>query len=171
MLQIKTITLESWSQYEADIMALEAMAFSAAQCHPPSFYLNMLNSERNISYIALVDDKVVGFSFSGPLELFADYPGVKEDPHYNTDSVLYGADMVVNPEYRKQGIGKAFKRQQLEDAKALGYKFIAGRNRLKYAHAMWCVNQTLGAKEIQRLTGIYKDGREPNECIYYHIEL
>ena len=171
----------TWTKHQDAIMALEAMAFSAAQCHPVSFYQNIVDNPRHISYLAIQveqgqneqekAEQVVGFSFAAPLELFAHYPGVKEDPHYNKGTVLYGADMVVNPNCRKQGIGKGFKAQQLEDAKALGYQYIAGRNRLEYAHAMWCVNQSLGAVEVQRLKGIYKDGREPNECIYYHIDL
>jgi GNAT superfamily N-acetyltransferase len=167
-----------WQHYKPQIMALEAMAFSAAQCHPESFYQNIIDNSRSISYIALLapsdkntEEKVVGFSFSAPLELFAHYPGVRDDPFFDSGKVLYGADMVVDPAMRKQGIGKAFKHEQLLLAKALGYEVIAGRNRLQYAHAMWCVNQALGAVEIQRLKGIYQDGREPNECIYYHITL
>ena len=165
------INQTTWTQHQDAVMALEAMAFSAAQCHPLSFYQNIVDNPRHISYLAMQDAQVVGFSFAAPLELFAHYPGVKEDPHYNKGVVLYGADMVVNPNCRKQGIGKGFKSQQLQDAKALDYQYIAGRNRLEFAHAMWCVNQALGAIEVQRLTGIYKDGREPNECIYYHIKL
>lgn len=168
---LKIITIDSWERYESEIMALETQAFSAAQCHSPAFYLRILNDVRSLCYIALIDKSVVGFLFSGPLELFDDYAGVKSDPYFNAGVVLYSADMVVAPEYRQQGIGKAFKQQQLLDAKQQGFRVVAGRNRLQYAHAMWCVNQALGAKEVQRLTGIYKDGREPNACIYYHIAL
>ena len=160
-----------WQRHQDAVMALEAMAFSPKQCHPKSFYQHIIDNPRHISYLALKEQHVVGFSFAAPLELFAHYPGVKEDPYYNLGTVLYGADMVVNPDCRKQGIGKAFKTMQLKDAKALGYQYIAGRNRLEFAHAMWCVNQALGAKEVQRLTGIYQDGRQPNACIYYHIKL
>lgn len=171
MVQIQKLTSESWSQYQSDIMALESQAFSAAQCHPPEFYSNIICSERSLSYIALSNGNVVGFLVSGALELFADYAGVTTDPYFGQKLVIYAADMVVSAECRKQGIGKLLKQRQLLDAKALNYRFVAGRNRLEYAQAMWSVNQSLGAKEIQRLTGIYKDGREPNACIYYHIPL
>ena len=171
MISYLKIEQHLWPKYQEDIMALEAIAFSAAQCHPAIFYLNILKNPRQVSFVALVNGKIAGFLFSGPLELFPDTPGVKEDPYFGKSTVLYGADMVVNPEYRGQGIGKGLKQQQLIGAKNLGYKVVAGRNRVKYAHTMWCINQSFGAQEIQRLTGIYKDGLEPNECIYQHIVL
>lgn len=171
MLEIAPITIESWTQYEKDILSLEAMAFSAAQCHPVSFYLNMLNNERSLCYIALVNGEPSGFLFSAALELFEDTKGVLDDPYFGEGIVLYTADMVVNPQFRKQGIGKALKTQQLAEAKSQGYRVVAGRNRLKYADAMWRINQSLGAKVVRHLTGIYKDGRLPNECIYHHLAL
>jgi len=171
MLEIKSITAQQWPQYEQDVLAIEAMAFSAAQCHPASYYLNILNSERQVSYIALVDGKVAGFLFCGPLEMFAQVAGVTDDPHFGQNTVLYDADIAVNPDFRNQGIAKKLKQQQIIDAKTLGYQVIAARNRVKYAHVMWCINQSLGAVEIQHLTGIYKDGREPNACVYNHLVL
>lgn len=171
MLKISPITIDTWPQYQDEILNLEAMAFSAVQCHTAEFYLTILNNERQLSHIATINEQLVGFIFSAPLEIFSATPGVTDDPQFNKNTVLYTADMVVNPQNRKQGIGKALKQQQIKDAKQLGYQFIAGRNRLKYADAMWHINQSVGAKEIQRLTGIYKDGRQPNECIYHHLKL
>lgn len=169
MITYLKINAEVWQQQQAAVMRLEAQAFSAPQCHPVSFYQEIVADPRQISYLAMADQQVVGFSFAAPLELFADYPGVKQDPYFAQGVVLYGADMVVVSQQRGQGIGKGLKTRQLQDAQALGYQWIAGRNRLKYADAMWAVNQSLGAVEIQRLSGIYQDGREPNACIYYHI--
>ena len=171
MLKISSITISIWPQYQEKILNLEAMVFSTAQCHTSEFYQKILNNQRQLSHIATINDQLVGFIFSAPLEIFSATPGVKEDPYFGENSVLYTADMVVNPQSQGQGIGKALKLQQIKDAKQLGYQYIAGRNRLKYADAMWHINKSVGSKEIQRLTGIYQDGREPNACIYHHLVL
>lgn len=168
MLEIINLNLDMWPQYEKDVMALEALAFSAEQCHPPQFYLDILSNERSTCQLALVDGKFAGFVFAGPLELFAKTPGVTDDMYYGERKAIYCADIVVSPDFRKQGIAKSLKLKQYEEAKKLSYSVVAERNRLKYAEGMWRINQSLGAKEVQRLKGIYVDGREPNECIYHH---
>ena len=166
-----SISASVWHRHQTAVMALEARAFPAAQQHPLAFYEAILDDPRCVCHLALENEQVVGFSFAGPLELFASYPGVRQDRYFSQHTVVYGADMVVAPDQQGKGIGKGLKTRQINDARVLGYERVAGRNRLHYADAMWAINQRLGAVEVQRLSGIYQDGREPNECIYYHITL
>ncbi len=72
---------------------------------------------------------------------------------------------------RGLAIGRRCKGEQPTMARALGYGFCAGRNRVGLAAAMWHINRAFEAYEVQHLRDSCDDELEPRVCIYHHIDL
>lgn len=72
---------------------------------------------------------------------------------------------------RGLAIGRRLKGEQLTMARALGYGFCPGRNRVGLAAATWHINRAFGACGARYLRDGYDDELEPRHCIDYHIDL
>lgn len=168
---IQGLDAQTWEQHAAAIMRVEKASYEPARQDSLEFLAKVVKHPRGVSMVALADDVVAGFCFGGPLEVFPEAPGAQTDPNWGQGNTLYSADVTVAAPYRGQGIGRQLKAAQIARARALGYRFIAGRNRVQLAERMWQLNQAFGAYQVQYLKNSYDDGREPRDCIYYHIDL
>jgi choline kinase/GNAT superfamily N-acetyltransferase len=170
--QIQPLDRHGWRKYADAIMAVEAAAFPPSIRHTREYLAAILQNEKSASVIALVGHGVAGFCFGGPLEAFPQKKGTRTDPNWNRHNTLYAADLAVAPDCRWQGLGFQLKEAQIRLAKEIGYEFIAGRNRVAVADAVWRINRALGAYQVQYLVDDYdEDGLGPRDCIYYHIGL
>jgi acetylornithine/succinyldiaminopimelate/putrescine aminotransferase len=115
-------------------------------------------------------------SFSAPLELWWSIDGPRQDPNLSRRNTLYSADITVASRARGRGIGYRLRERSIKEAlrepRADGgprYAFIAGRNRVGEADAMWALNKKFGAYEVATYTGQY--GQDSGRSLYYRIPL
>lgn len=160
-----------WKRYRDQAIALEKSVYESARRDSVDRLDEIVLHARSVSVIALAGDAVAGFSLGAPLELFDDVNGVPTDPRFGRGDTLYAADTAVAPAHRRRGVARRLKQHQIETARAAGYAVIAGRVRVGLADAMWKLNRSLGARQVQYLANDYTDDLRPNDCIYYHIAL
>lgn len=108
---------------------------------------------------------ILGFCFGGPIEEYRDTPGPADDPRQGRRDTFFAADCTVDAPARGRGVGRLLKRAQAEWARARGYRFITGRNRLGRAGAMMTINRELGARPIRLIE------RDAGVDEYYEIDL
>ena len=168
---IEILDRPAWQQYADSIMRLENTTYEASRQDSRQYFSSMVENPRSVCVLALSSQKVVGFCFGGPLEDFAGVHGIRDDAHWGENNTLYSADLTVAPRYQGQRIGLRLKEAQMRWARACGYRYITGRNRVGLADPMWQLNQKLGACQVQVFENSYSDGPEPRDAIYYRIEL
>ncbi len=108
---------------------------------------------------------ILGFCFGGPIEVYLDTPGPADDPRQGKRDTFFAADCTVDASARGRGIGRLLKRAQAQWARARGYRFITGRNRIGKAGVMMAINRELGARHVRLLQ------REAGVDEYYEIDL
>jgi len=170
-IRFKHLSTSSWPEFADRIMEIEEASYEPARRDSREFLEAIVRAPRSIALLCFAGESVVGFCFAAPLELFPDVEGTKMDPEWNKGSTLYSADVTVSPEYRNRGIGYELKKEQIRVARDLGYRFIAGRNRVGMASPMRVINAKLGAYQIKYLVNSYPDNLPYRDCIYYHIDL
>jgi len=168
---LKELDNSNWEKYKEQIMQIEKDTYEPARQDSCEFFSKIIHEPKSVSLIALHGDEVVGFCFGAPLESFPQVQGTQTDPEWNNSTIFYSADVTVAAKYREKGIALQLKQQQLKRARALGYRYVAGRNRVGLADTMWRLNAKFGAYQIQFLKNSYRDDLKPNDCIYYHINL
>ena len=171
--EIRLVDLDraAWSTHGDRVMVLEAEAYEPGRREERAAFERMVADPRGVGLAALSGEDLAGFGFGGPLEGFAGVGGVRVDPRFGQADTLYVADIAVAMAYRGQGVGRALKEGILVRARSLGYRCLAGRNRVGSADAMWRLNVQLGAREIARIADAYPDGPAPREARYYHLTL
>jgi GNAT superfamily N-acetyltransferase len=170
-ISIRRLDQSSWADFEDRIMRIEDESYEPARRDHREFFARIVGQPRAVTLVALRDDAVLGFCFGAPLESFPEVDGTWSDPEWSRGTTLYCADVTVSGAYRGRGIGFLLKRSLLEEARQLGYRYVAGRNRVGMAAAMWRLNRRLGAYQVQWLERSYRDRLQPSDCIYYHIDL
>jgi GNAT superfamily N-acetyltransferase len=158
-----------WCRFRDAVETIENSVYEPARRDTLEDFDKVVLHPRGVSVIALAGEQVAGFCLGAPLECFPRVGGVLDDPRWGEGSTLYSVDTTVVESYRGRGIARQLKVFQLDAARASGYGFVAGRNRVGYADAMWTINRDLGAVKVQYLEGDYPDRGVPNACNYYHI--
>ena len=111
------------------------------------------------------------FVWAHPLIFFFHVRGPREDTEPLPNQVLYSADTCVCSKFRRRGVGRALKQQQIQLAQQAGFQAITGRNRAGLAQTMWRLNRSLGARAVHIIEADYRDDLESDLCIYYRIDL
>ena len=152
-------------------MALEESCFEPARRDTPEQLAAMLAQPGAIASIAVDDDKTLGYCLGVPLEFFHSLPWVTEDPEFGHRTTVYAGGLAILPSHRGQGIGLALKSNQVERARATGYRYITGRYRVGLAEGMRRIASHFGAQQAQFLEGVYADDLNPKDGVYYRIDL
>ena len=170
-IQLQRLNGGNWPRYRAAIETLEGAAYEPARRDSIEHLERVVLHPRGVSVLALADQAIAGFCLGAPLESFPTVSGVRSDPHFGAGDTVYSADTAVAAPFRGRGIARQIKAMQLTIAREEGYAFLAGRNRVGLADAMWKINRAFGAYQVQYLQNDYPDDIKPNACIYYHIRL
>ena len=157
--------------YANDICALEGEVYEPARRLSRAEMLRIGLDPHGLAVVALAAGDLAGFAFAGPLEWFGDVPGTLQDPEWGRGTALYSADVTVSPNFQRAGIGRRLKLWQIDNARAAGYRYIVGRNRMVLAQAMIALNASLGAQACCYLSNTYRDGIDPDVSMYYKIPL
>ncbi|HCX87413.1 MAG TPA: hypothetical protein DG761_05270 [Gammaproteobacteria bacterium] len=170
-MQYQRLNAGNWENWRSQILRLEAQVYEPSRQDTPETLERIICDEKGVSLAAIDGEQLAGFCLGAPLEAFAHVRGPAEDPLCGSGTVLYAADTLVDTAFRGQGIGRELKARQIDTARSAGFKQICGRNRAGLADAMWQLNVSLGARAVHIIEKDYKDGIEPDLCIYYRIPL
>ena len=140
-MRIQSLSADNWLTWRSQILQLETQVYEPSRRDTVETLESIVFDSQGVSFIAIENDRVVGFCLGAPLERFSRIRGPAEDPFFNSRSTLYAADTCVSPHDQGKGIGRALKIQQLIRAKEQGYQRVTGRNRALYAGSMWRLNQ------------------------------
>ena len=166
--EIRVVREEDW----ASIVELEAKCYEPERRDDETW----LRSAADAGVALVAHDgasgELLGFCVGGRIEAFRNVVG-PDRSRFAVDEdlppiVFYSADVTVAPSARGRGVGRMLKQSQLDWARARGYRFASGRNRVGHTETMTTLNQALGAYELARFDGQYGgDG----VAAYYRIPL
>lgn len=160
--EVTPLREEDWPS----VWAIEEVAYESARSASREELANW--AERGIALVARRGEEVLGFCFGGPLEIFAEVDGPRQDRTLGTGTTFYSADVTVSQSARGAGIGRTLKQAQLAAASEAGYRWVTGRNRVGAADDMAELNRSLGAYRVARYHQQYGgDG----SADYYRIAL
>ncbi len=165
------LTGSSLSVWGPAIASLQRRVYEPVRITPLEKFEHVLMSPQALAILVHRRNEVVAQAFAGPLAMFDGVErGVALDPWRHAAHVLYVLDLTVAPEFRGQ-LGRLMKELLVALATARGYRAIHGRNRDQYAAAMWAINLSLGAYELQHLVDDYPDHKPYRDCLYYRCPL
>lgn len=174
--RIRRIDLAGFDARIHAIQALEAEAYEPERRDTVGYLRTVVAAKDAVAFVAEDHDGLVGMAFGAPLELWSSLDGPRQDPHRGRDNTLYSADLTVAKRAQGHGIGERLRvamiRAALEAKTADGaprYAFIAGRNQVGHADAMWRLNQKYGAYRVATYHGQY--GAIDRVARYYRIPL
>jgi len=168
---IEALNPENWPFLKADILAIESSTYEPSRRDSLDFLEKIVTHPKSLSLIARINNETAGFCLGAPLDLFFHVRGPREDTEPLPNQVLYSADTCVCSKFRRRGVGRALKQQQIQLAQQAGFQAITGRNRAGLAQDMWRLKVSVGARFVHILEDDYRDDLESDLCIYYRIDL
>ena len=174
--RIRRIDAAQLRALSQEVEALEADAYEPARRDPLSYLRTVAETEGSIILIAEDPEGLIGMSFGAPLEHWWSVDGPRQDSNLCRHNTLYSADITVARRARGRGIGYRLRERSIKEALcekgADGgprYAFVAGRNRMGEADAMWAINKRFGAYEVATYGRQY--GQDTGRSRYYRIPL
>jgi GNAT superfamily N-acetyltransferase len=161
----------NWSAFQEHVMRIENDSYEPSRQTPLDSFNQIVRDSLGVVVAAEIDQQIAGFCFAAPLEGFPDVEGTQVDPQWGKRNTLYAVDLTVAHKFRRKGIGRLLKGEQIRIARTAGYSYIAGRTRVGLAEAMIRLNASFGAQTLVLISDAYRDGLTPDVALYYHIAL
>lgn len=158
------LTEELWERYRDQIMDIEHRAYEPVRRDTEEFLERIVRTPGQVSFVALQGERVLAFSMAAPLESFPNVRGPHEDPEFGRHTCLYSADICVDPECHRMGLGRRLKRRLLKRARHMGYRWIRSRNRVDATPAMMHINLSLDSYDVKLYEKDY--GEDEADCLY-----
>ncbi|MEI6790400.1 MAG: aldehyde dehydrogenase family protein, partial [Myxococcaceae bacterium] len=165
--QIEKLDFDNWSLSVSEIERLEQAAYEPSRQDSMLFLRTWLEQSKSIGLIMRYQSKIVGFAIGGPLE-HSDKDGCLQDVMRGQGCTFYSTDIVIDEAFRGKGLGYHLKEAQIKAAKALGYSYMTGRNRVGFTSGIQKINQMFGAYTVAVYDGQYGG---PGQSLYYRIPL
>ncbi len=166
-LKIESLTTDNWSGYVDQIQLLEQAAYEPSRQDSMEFLHAWLEQPKSIGLLLKLGEKLVGFAIGGPLE-HSQADGPKQDPMRGLGNTFYSTDVNVHESIRGKGVGYHLKKAQIEAAKALGYSFMTGRNRVGSTDQIQRIAKSFGAYQVAIYDSQYGGDAQ---ALYYRIPL
>ncbi|HMP78066.1 MAG TPA: hypothetical protein PKD54_01315 [Pirellulaceae bacterium] len=162
---------DTYPSWRPAISTLQRDVYEPARVTPIEKFDQLMACPQALAILLHCDQQIVAQAFAGPVGMFRDDErGVEQDPWRDDPGVLYVLDLTVAAGYRGQ-LGRLMKEYLVSLAALRGQRAIHGRNRDRYAAAMWAINLSLGAYELQHLVDDYADDQPFRDCLYYRCPL
>ena len=174
--RIRRLARADFAALAGAIEALEAEVYEPVRREPTADLGVLVAIPDSVCVVAEDPHGLVGIAFAGPVELWPDLDGPRQDPHRGCANTLYSADLTVAPRAQGRGVGNRLRAATLREALGMRdaegrprYAFVTGRNKLTDAVAMWSLNRRFGAYEVEVFDHQY--GRDEAQARYYRIPL
>lgn len=161
------ITAENFERYRGAILDIQRQNYEPSRQTSIDKFDEAARSPKGIALGFLKKGKLEGIVFAAPLKHFELERGVRNDPYYHDDSVLYMLDTTINEDFRGEGLGRFMKYALTTLAMVQGVRRLNGRNRDRLAASMMAINFSLGAYELQYIPEDYPDFEEFRDVFYY----
>jgi acetylornithine/succinyldiaminopimelate/putrescine aminotransferase len=161
------LTAENFERYRGAILDIQRLNYEPTRQTSIDKFDETARSPKGIALGFVKKGKLEGIVFAAPLKHFELERGVRNDPYYHDDSVLYMLDTTINEDYRGEGLGRFLKYALTTMAMVQGVRRLHGRNRDRLASSMMAINLSLGAYELQYIPEDYPDFEEFRDVFYY----
>lgn len=165
------ITGQNFEQYRGAIQDIQRKNYEPVRQTSIDKFYDAAKSPKGIALGLMKRGVLEGIVFAAPLKHFELERGVRNDPYYHDDSVLYMLDTTVNESLRGLGLGRYLKYALAAYAMTQGVRRLHGRNRDRLAASMMAINLSLGAYELQYIPEDYPDYEEFRDVFYYTAPL
>jgi succinylglutamate-semialdehyde dehydrogenase len=165
--RVERLSIDNWSEYAAQIQALEEAAYEPSRQDTMEFLRAWIEQPKGLGLIMLYHGEVIGFAIGGPLE-HSQADGCLQDVMRGKYNTFYSTDLVISEKMRGKGLGYHLKEAQISAAKALGYTYMTGRNRVGFTSEIQKIARTFGAYAVAVYTNQYGG---PGQALYYRIPL
>lgn len=164
---IEKLDSQNWAQYVSEIEKLENVTYEPSRQDSMEFLKSWLDQPKSVGLMMRYQNKLVGFCVGGPLE-YSDKDGCLQDVMRGLGNTLYSVDIIIEEAFQGKGLGYYLKEAQIHAAKALGYSYITGRNRVGFTSGIQKINQMFGAYTV----GVYDHQYGGlGQALYYRIPI
>lgn len=166
-LELCRIHEENFNQFSTQISELQNRNYEPARRTDISTFERTAKADNGLCLGVQKEGLLVGIIFAAPLHINPLDRGIRLDPHFGNEKVLYVVDTTIDKTYQGKGLGRKLKYAATLLAFLQGNERIQGRNRDKLAGGMLNINLSLGSYEQNYIPDDYKDFEKYRDVIYY----
>ncbi|MCA9545655.1 MAG: hypothetical protein KC613_14720, partial [Myxococcales bacterium] len=174
--RVRRLKPQEFAGFADAIEGIQIASYEPARRDSLAYLGTLLDVKGGLVLVAEDPKGLVGIAAGGPLELWPDLDGPRQDVHRGRHDTFYSADITVAPRGRGHGLGLRMRAELIKAALQLRgekgrprYAYITGRNRIGAADSMWAINQRFGAYAVAEYAGQY--GSPDGRTRYYRIPL
>ncbi|PIP96193.1 MAG: hypothetical protein COW00_19720 [Bdellovibrio sp. CG12_big_fil_rev_8_21_14_0_65_39_13] len=161
------IDKNNFEKFREKIVRMQQLNYEPARQTKIEKFEDAALNPSSICLALIKNDEIEAMSFASPLKINPTERGVKRDPYFNDEGVLYMLDVTVNKEGQGHGLGRQIKYATSLMAQSRGLKRIHGRNRDRLAAPMLSINLSLGGHELFYIHEDYPDNEDYRDVFYY----
>lgn len=169
--ELVTITAQNFEAYRGAILEIQRKNYEPTRQTSINKFFDAAKHPKGLALGLVKKGVLEGIIFAAPLKVFELERGVRNDPYFLDENVLYMLDATVNEENRGLGLGRFLKYALTLYAMVKGVKRLHGRNRDRLAASMMAINFSLGAYELQYIPEDYPDFEDFRDVFYYTTPL
>lgn len=157
----------NFEQFATKIQELQKRVYEPARQTKLETFKKNAEFKGSVCLALVRDDELLGMAFSAPLKANPLERGVRQDPWFEDENVLYMIDTTISPDFQGRGQGRFLKYALQIIATAEGRTRIHGRNRDRLAAGMLFINLSMGCYEQFYLREDYPDFEKYRDVFYY----
>ncbi|MCO4793436.1 MAG: aminotransferase class III-fold pyridoxal phosphate-dependent enzyme [Bacteriovoracaceae bacterium] len=161
------IDRSNFDQFGDKIMELQKCVYEPTRQTTLETFKKNAEHQGSVCLGLVRKDELLGMAFSGPLKANPLERGVRQDPSFENEDVLYMIDTTISPELQGRGQGRFLKYALQIIATSEGKERVHGRNRDRLAAGMLFINLSMGAYEQNYLEEDYPDFEKYRDVFYY----
>lgn len=169
--ELVQINKQNFEHYRGAILDIQRKNYEPSRQTSIDKFYEAARSPRGIALGLIKNGVLEGIVFAAPLKHFELERGVRNDPYYHDERVLYMLDTTVNEHLRGEGLGRFLKYAVAAFSMISGVTRLHGRNRDRLAASMMAINLSLGAYELQYIPEDYPDYEDFRDVFYYTTPL
>lgn len=166
-LQLVIIDKNNFNEFRSKIVKMQQEHYEPARQTKIEKFEDAVNHSSSVCISLLKENEIEAMAFASPLKINPTERGVRRDPHFEDEKVLYMLDVTVNNKAQGHGLGKLVKYAVSLLAQSKGMKKIHGRNRDRLAAPMLNINLSLGGHELFYIAEDYLDNEAHRDVLYY----
>jgi len=165
--ELTRVDRSNFEQFATKIDELQKKVYEPARQTKLETFKKNAEHKNSVCLALTRDDELLGMAFSAPLKANPLERGVRQDPWFEDEDVLYMIDTTISPNFQGRGQGRFLKYALQIIATAEGRKRVHGRNRDRLAAGMLFINLSMGAYEQNYLREDYPDFEKYRDVFYY----